>query len=308
MNEQISIAEHKAAEQHLVTSFTAILNEKPVGHLSVYENPFLKHNQEPVLLIGDIECTDNKHAFDLLIGKAEEVAVSKNIPYVITAMNGSTWNDYRLPVTAASVPFITDLSQPTYYYEFLLQNGYTCLHKYFSAISDITTEIKPSDKEAEYLHSQHVKLRSLDIEHFEAELQKIYKLSSAAFVDNPFSSPIDEAGFINKYLPLKPFIDPELVLLAEQNEELVAFVFPLPNIVSKTGKQIVLKTMAKNPSCAIKGLIDIMIKELHRQAFSSGYREIIHAFIYEDNKSLQISKRYNGRIIREYALLIKKIK
>ena len=86
---------------------------------------------------------------------------------------------------------------------------------------------------------------------------------------------------------------------------MVAFLLCYPDVFCKTEKRLIVKTMAKDPGCKTRGIIDMMIQMMQVKATEKGYSKLIHAFIHQQNKSRQISGRYDGVLFREYALMIK---
>jgi ribosomal protein S18 acetylase RimI-like enzyme len=100
-------------------------------------------------------------------------------------------------------------------------------------------------------------------------------------------------------------VQPELVLLAEQQDALIGFVFALPDVLqARRGipiDTIVMKTLAVDPSAGGLGLGSALLDEAQRIARQRGFRRAIHALIHENNVSRKISDRY-ARSIRQYAL------
>lgn len=279
-----------------------------VGRLCIYDNPHLLHEGQPVLLFGNFECVNDASICAAMMACVEREARLLNRHFIIGPMNGSTWGDYRLPVNAPVSPFLTDLQQPVYYSQLLEYNGYKRGYKYYSNSSDITADIVTDKNQHIQLEQQGVRIRTIDLDRFEDELKPIYALSQAAFAPNLFYSPISESDFIKKYLPLHRFLDSRFILLAEKGDNLQAFAFAFPDIYLEANNRLIFKTLAKQPYCMIKGLIDHMIKYLHEQAYNAGYTKLVHAFMQEQNKSLIISGRYEGAVLREYALYVKNIK
>ena len=284
---------------YLVSVLTAYKDGVVFGSVSLYDNPHIKHNCQDVLLFGNIDATQAEELLKLM-HKAEEVAQQQGKQYLVGPINGSTWSDYRLPLTEAKALFSGDLAQPLFYAVVLQDTGYEILHRYFSAVSGIT--------EKEYTGIQQpegIAIRGINTDDLTTDLQKLYPLCAAAFSENVLFSPIDEATFVKKYLQYSALLNSDFVLVAEQDSNIIAFVFAYPDMMDS--KRMVMKTIARHPQHRVPGLIDNMIKIVLSNAAEKGYTEIVHAFMHEANQSVMISERYSGSIIREYGLFIKSI-
>ena len=66
----------------------------------------------------------------------------------------------------------------------------------------------------------------------DAELRRIYVLSLAAFSGNFLYTPIGEEEFLAQNDAVLPYVRPELVLLAEQEDVLLGYMFALPDITA----------------------------------------------------------------------------
>lgn len=284
---------------YFASVLTAYKDGIACGSVSLYDNPYIEHNGQDVLLFGNV-VTAQEEGLAMLISKAEEVARQQGKQYIIGPVNGSTWNDYRLPLTEAKALFSGDLAEPLFYAASLQENGYEILHRYFSAVSGIT--------EKEYAGIEQLEgitIRGINTDDLTTDLQKLYPLCADAFSENVLFSPIDEATFVKKYLQYATLLNNDFVLVAEQDSNIIAFVFAYPDMMDS--KRLVMKTIARHPQHRVPGLIDNMIKIVLSNAAEKGYTEIVHAFMHEANRSVMISERYNGSIIREYALFIKSI-
>ena len=78
------------------------------------------------------------------------------------------------------------------------------------------------------------------------------------------------------------------LVTAARGSDASPFVFALENRMARNKKSMVMKTLAKLPDCGIKGLGAHLLERLHKQAFESGYDEVIHALMHESNVSATI--------------------
>mgnify|MGYP003882536643 FL=1 len=291
----------------LVTCVVAYKDDVPSGRLCIYQNTHLRYREAPVLLFGNYDCTDDIAVSNALLAYVEAVAREKNIPFVVGPVSGNTWNSYRQPVKGAKAVFTGDLQQPLIYKNLIEHAGYAVMHSYYSAIADIAFAELPDEEALKKLESSGITIRGIDVTNYEEELKKIYKLCEVAFPGNVLFSHISEDEFLQKYLPFKSIITSDFVLLAEQDDEIIAVFFAYPDLLALPQKRLVIKTMARHPQRKVKDLVSTMIKILYSNAAEKGYDKIVHAFMHEDNRSRELSQQYEGDVVREYVVYIKRV-
>ena len=150
-----------------------------------------------------------------------------------------------------------------------------------------------------------ITLRTIDVKHFDAELSAIHELSLVAFTSNFLYSPIRLDTFLASYTPIRPHLVPGLVLLAERGQQLVGFIFGIPDLMEphrgEPLRTAIIKSMAVHPSCGRNGLGGLLMDSCQQAARKLGFKRAIHALIHETNRSRNISARY-GTTIRRYTL------
>jgi GNAT superfamily N-acetyltransferase len=222
-------------------------------------------------------------------------------------MDGNTWQRYRLITERGSEPpFFLEPDNPDEWPGYFETAGFTPLAQYYSASADRLDERDPrSDETARRLGERGIRVRNLDLGRFEDELRRLHQLSLVSFADNFLYTPISQEDFLAQYTPIRSFVRPELVLLAEQGERLVGFLFAVPDLLQQKRGQIIdtgiAKTMATHPDHAGIGLGGYLMDRIHQAMHECGYRRAIHALFHEDNVSGKIS-RHSARRIRRYTL------
>ena len=282
----------------------ALVGGDVAGRLCVYSNPHINIDGKPCLLIGNFECVDDDRVCSALIQYVERIADDKNISYVVGPVNGTTWDDYRFPLTECVDPYLSDSLQQPYYAEMFERNGFNILHRYYTSVAENDGNKKAQPQEIEYLKANAIAIRNIDLSNYESELRKVYVLCIEAFKNNALYSPVGESYFIQKYIGLKDLLDPAFVLLAEHEGELAGLYFCLPDLYAH---RVIVKTIAKHPDCHVKGLIDIMGKMLYEAAYAKGYSRFIHAYMHEHNRSRTVSENFHGQVTREYAVFVKQL-
>jgi GNAT superfamily N-acetyltransferase len=220
---------------------------------------------------------------------------------IIGPMNGNTWMKHRLIIESNGRPaFLMEPIEPTSLLEKFQSAGFNILSRYSSSVIDLTDEQPSFDRVKEIVSKQGIKIRQIDMENFERDLEKIYDLSLAAFSNNFLYTPLPKSAFMHSYVSAKDRIDPEFVLLAFKDETLIGFLFCMPDIDPDT---LTVKTLATSPDHRAAGLGTLLVAQAHQRAKDKGYNEAIHALQYESNSSLRISQRFSAVRFRTYGLL-----
>jgi GNAT superfamily N-acetyltransferase len=261
-----------------------------VGHFAAIDGASAKE-------VLDTVCTElHRHGCSICVGP----------------MDGNTWRRYRLLTErGAEPPFFLEPDNPDEWPAFFQAANFTPLATYFSAMNDdLSVEDPRIARAMERLDMASVQLRPLKSDDFVEELRRIYTVSRIAFEDNFLYSPLDEAEFLAQYEPIRAHVIPELVILAEHQEQPVGFVFAIPDLAqAKRGQQVdtvVLKTVAVLPGRRSAGLGNVLVAQCQQAARALGFRRVIHALMHESNNSLNLSARY-AKPFRRYVLYAKKL-
>jgi GNAT superfamily N-acetyltransferase len=189
--------------------------------------------------------------------------------------------------------------------------GFTALARYTSAISsELGKSARDLRHAAQRFARSGIKVSHLQMANYESELRKIYRISLRAFANNFLYSPLAENEFLDLYASIKAYIRPELVLLAEDEQGPLAFLFTVPDILQqRRGESIdtvVIKTVAAIPSVKTQGLGTFLVAQAMSIYDDLGYRSAIHAMMHEHNASQNVSRHQaNVRTIRRYCLFAK---
>lgn len=252
--------------------------------------------------IGDFVAADAASAEALLTDACTRLT-QEDVQLAIGPVNGSTWHSYRFVTwSSAQAPFFMEPQNPIEYPQYFLHSGFTSLAKYYSAITDDLSadELVVAALE-DKMSRLGVSIRKLDVRDFERDLEQIHSLCAESFKNNFLYSPTSKSAFISQYAAVRQFVQPELVLLAEQYDQVVGFVFAIPNIADPNRQTLIVKTLARRPARRYAGLGHLLLSRVQRQAQSMGYTRAIHALMHEDNDSVALSNRY-AKTIRRYEL------
>lgn len=251
--------------------------------------------------IGFFEAENNFEAVKFLFEEIKSYAKSKCYDYLIGPINGSTWKKYRVTLPSNNPPFLLDNYNKPYYAELFEQCGFETIANYTSSIRrNLGKDYSRLEKFSSIFEKKGVKIRKFNPENFEEDIRKIYDISIKSFVNNFLYTPIEFEDFYKMYEPVKMFLNPEWVLLAEnENNEAIAFIFGFDNLYSRDKKSLIIKTLAQIPDYKYRGIGSYLVEILHKKAFVAGYNNIIHALMHESNVSANILA---GEIYHEYKL------
>ncbi len=295
--------------ENLAACFVLMDKSRPAARLAVYHNPGLKLNGKSAATVGNYECVKNSAASGLLLRHACEFAKDNGAGSIIGPMNGSTWNNYRFCTDKTNPPFLLEPWQHEYYNQQFLDNGFKIIATYLTSLeTTFECDDEATLRREKIFISEGVNFRSLKKDDFETELEKLFPFLSEAFSENFLYTPISYDSFCDKYRKAFSLIHPELTILAEDRSGKVSgLVFCYDDPLSRYGKRLVVKTIARNPSFRYAGMGNVLANMVIRRSKTMGYRSVLHALMHEKAASLNLSKRFKGEVYRKYALYGKQI-
>lgn len=286
-------------------------SEVAVGYCSLWWRSVPEYPGERLGLIGHYNVVDSAAAMSLLNYAAAELA-AQGCTRAIAPIDGNTWRRYRLLSERGAEPlFFLEPDNPDEWCGQFEAAGFGAIAHYSSALANDLTQIDPRLAAVEQrLGSAGITIHPLDLAQFDTALKRIHALSLVAFQRNFLYSPISQAEFLAQYCQVRPYVQPELVLLAEQGETLVGFLFAVPDLLQaqrgETVDTVIIKTVAVLPGRAYAGLGNVLVARVQAIAHALGYRRAIHALMHEGNNSRNLSARY-ARSIRRYTLYSRKL-
>lgn len=261
--------------------------------------------------IGHYAATDAAAGEQILDRACEELA-ENGATIAIGPMDGNTWRRYLSIVDRGSEPlFFLEPDSPDSLPQHFLARNFKEIARYSSAVNPDLTQVSDRlERVGDRLEKLGVKIRSLEIDRFETELHKIYRVITIGFRNNFLYSPLSESEFVQQYLKLRPYIRPEFVLLAERDRETVGFLFAVPDWLQAERdaaiNTIIIKTTAILPQRLYAGLGHLLIAKCQETAKEMGYTRAIHALMQEGSYFYNISRHY-AKTIRRYALFGKEL-
>jgi GNAT superfamily N-acetyltransferase len=256
-------------------------------------------------VIGHYAAVSDDSATDLLAAAQERLRAA-GCTLAIGPMNGNTWRSYRFVTERGDEPpFFLEPSNPTEWPAQFERAGFSSLASYFSALnSDLCRPDPRLDALEKKFAEANVVLRSADPD-LGRELKNIYAVSEISFQQNFLYTEIPEAEFVAMYEPVLPMAHPELVLIAERDGQCVGYLFAVPDFAQKArGADVdtfIVKTVSILPQPELRGLGTLLVARAQQLGRGMGFRRCIHALMFENNVSLNISRHY-ATVIRKYTL------
>ncbi len=260
-------------------------------------------------LIGHYAAGDASSGMDVLRMACGRLR-NEGCTLAVGPLDGSTWRGYRFVTDrGAHPPFFLEPDNPDDWPAHFAAGGFHVLAAYRSALtSALHAGARALEAEAR-VRAMGVSIRALDLENVDAELLRLYDVASGSFAGNFLYTPISRSEFSSQYRAILPFVRPELVSIAEIDNEAIGFVFAVPDAleaaraVDGSIQTIVLKTLAVAPAWRGIGLGRVLFNHTNASAARLGYTRVIHALMYEGNVSERISG--DARTIRRYSLFAK---
>lgn len=265
------------------------------------------HGGKPVGTVGDFEARDAESTRQLLDTAVTHLR-NNGATIAIGPMDRNTWKKHRFVIETNGRPsFLLEPENPSEYPDWWRAAGFTELSRYSSSIIPLDGSTVVPEALKKRILSSGMALHNLDPNRFEEELRSIHSLSLKSFSNNFLYTPLPENEFIGAYTAIRFQVDPDLVKIARKNDEIVGFVFGIPDLAASKNPALIVKTLAVDPEARAAGLGSLLVDEIHLAGFQKGYTEAIHALQHESNTSLKITGRHQGAPFRRYALFSKKL-
>jgi len=268
----------------------------------------------PIGTIGACQIDSSPESVQFLSDCASHLHQHHQCKTVVGPMNGNTWLPHRLILESNErPPFLMEPDEPEHFLSTFEAAGFSILSKYSSSLIDLTTAQPDFTSLRKRLQNQGVQIRSISPHRhgFKQDLISIFQLSLQSFSHNFLYTPLQQESFVGKYQAAQKHIDPDLILLAERDNNLVGYVFCMPDLSAHKYKQqpaIIVKTLATLPDRSLSGLGTVLVATAQEGVKNKGYQEAIHALQYESNTSLRISQRFSAKVFRRYALMAKTVR
>ena len=315
-----------------VMPFIAKANGETVGRMTaIYNEAHINFHGEKAGFFGFFDCIDKKDVVQALMEKVTQWLSDKGMSLLRGPVNFSTNEECGLLIEGFNNPPMLMMPYNFPYYQTLLENcGLRKAKDLFAFIIDVPDRLhEKTYRVARILERQKIKARPINIKSFENEMALFKNIYNSAWKKNWGFVPMtdEEIGYMAK--KLKPLIVPELVLIAECNEEPAGIMLFLPDfnyVLGKLNGRLsplgILKALYYSKKIKDLRLLLLGVKEGYRRqgvdAFllieglkalkKNGYKKVEFSWVLEDNYPIQrIIETVNGQLYKKYRIYEKEI-
>ncbi len=288
-------------------------NQEPLAECSLWWSQAPSLPNQTVGTIGHYRADDDSAAATLLKLACERLRRA-GCTYAIGPMDGNPWRRYRFVTDAGTEPpfFLEPWNPPQWPRQFA-ESGLRPAATYFSSLNaDLSRRDARLGKARDRLRAVGITLRSLRDDELEDYLPRIYRVCCEAFRNNYLYTELAEADFVCHYKNLLPVLRPELLMVAERQQETVGFLFAIPDLLREnTGMPLntfIIKTLAILPRRELSGLGSVLVGEAQQLGSEMGFGRCIHALMQTGNALARNISREYAEPIRTYTLFAKDLR
>lgn len=221
-----------------VRRFVAYRGERAVGRIAAIEDRGFARRWERVTgWFGFFECADDPAAARALLEAAARALAGRGLGAMIGPINLTTHDETGILVDGFDAPasMLTPYNPP-YYDRLLREAGCLAARDYHAYRASLAGAVSPAmDRLVRAFTSgrgnaARVRIRALDLRHWEDEARTIMALYNAAFSAVWGFVPITWEEFAPRARQFRAFAVPELVPIAEVDGEPAGFALVLPDI------------------------------------------------------------------------------
>ncbi len=310
--------------------YLAYRNGEIVGRIAAILNK--QHNQyhnDKTGFFGFLEAVNDRTVWEALLNTAKDWLRKQGCDRMMGPMNPSTNDEVGFLIDGFDTPpFFMMTHNPPYYIDLMESLGYRKakdLYAYY--LDEETVVITPKlQRVYDMLHKKFpVKIRTVDMKHFERELELVRDIYNDAWSKNWGFVPLtpDEFDFIAN--DFKQIIDPDVVLIGEYQGEAVGFLLALPNYnevfkripngrllpfgifkflwYKNKIKTLRILTLGIKQKYQPLGLGALFYIEIIRRGLKKGYTTGEMSWILEDNELMNKPARMlGGKVYKTYRI------
>lgn len=255
---------------------------------------------------------DSANAARLVLDACCDKLAQEGCTLAVGPMNGSTWRSYRLVTWSnGAPPFFMEPSNPDAYPGYFRTAGFYDYEKYMSDFEGDMARTELPAAVARKNASAGIVVRGFDNADFYGELKRIYDVSCVSFRANPLYMDIDAQSYARQYSPFFGKVPEKLVLLAERGNELVGFLFAIPDFAQAARGEaidtVIFKTIAVRPEVLHLGLGALLVDKVRNNAMDIGFKNAVYALMHQANTSRKTSARTVAVPLREYTLFARRL-
>ncbi|HLP94225.1 MAG TPA: hypothetical protein VK168_09325 [Saprospiraceae bacterium] len=248
-----------------------------------YENPSFPE----YLMLGNYQCTTSGEAAAALFQEADKTAGQRGKKHLLGPMNGSTWHAHRFTENLKTPYFLEFIHLP-YYPQQWVEAGFEVEERYVSQEAPLEESLIPPVDDEAFFQQKGISFRPFSAD----ALAPVHAFCNEVFAQNNLFSPIAQDAFIALYQPVLPILDPELIDLAYDGDQLAGLFFAVPDIYQPG--RVIVKTLARHPADKYKGMAQMLSVRFLKKALKKGFNSMIHAYMHVENRSNHVSTNFGG--------------
>ncbi|MFN3821665.1 MAG: N-acetyltransferase, partial [bacterium] len=213
--------------------FLAYRDSRVVGRIAAIEDSnFIQARQEMVGLFGFFDCIDDITVSRALFNSASQWLRKKHLRKMLGPANPSMNDEIGVLMNAFDIPpAIKMVWNPSYYpilYEENLFEKAKDIYAWEMNKEDVSQRILQFGETV--LKRLKIQIRPVNLKRFKEEVMELRKIYNQAWSQNWGFVPWSEEEFLYAAKNLKKIVDPDLVLVAEDNGRPVGFSLALPDL------------------------------------------------------------------------------
>lgn len=326
---------HPFYKENQAAFFIAYQAGKAVGRIAAIFSPeHCRRSGEQCGMFGFLEAIDDTAVFSELMEAAEEWLSQFQCKRIIGPINPSTNYELGFLIDGFdSPPFLMLSYNPPYYDGQMQKLGLQKVRDFYAWYID-KQRLQVPDKliriRKRVVSRLPVTIRSGNMKHFDQELKILQDIYNDAWQDHWGFLPMSDAEFAHLGQDLRLIIDPELVLIAEYEQEPIGFLLALPNFnevlihirngrLLPTGLWHILKRRRKIRGVRVitlgvkrqfqqSGLGSLFYEEIARRIITQEYDHAEMSWVMEDNGPMNSAARLlGGKKYKTYRLYEREI-
>lgn len=317
--------------------FIAWQGSQPVGTISAAEDftaNRLRDSRECV--IGFFECIEQPAVAAALFDAAAAWAAARGLDTLRGPFNFDYEDGYGILIEGRDrPPALLCGHTPAYYHAFWEDYGFTPLRgdnlAFALEIRD-TPQIQSLFQMAERARTRlPYRIRSARLEEWDLEIDRVHHLLNQALAHLPDHTPWQREAVVKLFSPFRQLADPELVLFAEDEDQVIGFFPGISNLneafihanglrhpwnylsllrrIRQPTRCLAVKSILVLPEYWGSGLVILLFAELYRRAAARGYQWMDFSLTSEDNpRTPALARRFGAEVYKRYRVYSKKIR
>ncbi len=315
-----------------VRFFLALKNGKTVGRItSIINHRHIEFHNEKAGFFGFFETINDQRVSSALLDTVSESLRESGMDIMRGPMSFSTNDECGLLIEGfQNYPMIMTPYNPPYYREIMEEYGLKKAKDLYAYIIDIPDKLPDKiGRAAEIAERRGINVRPINIKKFDDEMEKFKIVYHSAWEKNWGFIPLTDEELSYLGNDLKPFLVPEITLIAEKGDEPVGFMGVLPdynfvlkkmkgrfNLISilkaiyysKKIKDLRLLLLGIKTEFRQKGVDALLFREGFKGAKKIGYKRAEFSWVLEDNIAVQrLVEMIQGRLYKKYRIYEKNL-